>query len=124
MPLWVSDFLGDTLDLDSAEVGAIRMTVGDLIANEEIVAELMKDVGTLNAIFDAYTFGRMFKKMEPAQEKIVLYIGEEHAKIFRILLKELGFSMKIKKSNEFGKDFQCLDTERFGTFFEQEKEKK
>lgn len=95
----------------------IKMTVGELLMNEEIVAELMRDVSSLNAIFDAYIFGRIFKKMEQPQEKIVLYVGEEHAKVFRILLKDLGFSSKKIESNSFGKDFQCIQTEKFGKFF-------
>jgi hypothetical protein len=96
----------------------IKMSVGDLLMNEEYVAELMRDIGNLNAIFDAYSFGRMFKKIEPEQEKILLYVGEEHAKVFRILLKDLGFSSKKIESNSFGKDFQCIQTEKFGKFFD------
>jgi len=74
----------------------------------------LKDCFSL--IMDMYLFARIFRNFEiktntysNQPKNIIIYVGENHAERYRIMLKTFYFSSgKTIKSQKFKKDYQCV----------------
>lgn len=89
--------------------------------------KLLIKLNTFTDLFDAYMIGRIFRQyknnIEP--KKIIVFMGEAHAKNLRFFLSEIGFTEKIETSREFDKNFQCVDISKFyQPFFNKNQAKK
>ncbi len=68
-------------------------------------------------VTDLYLIGRVFKKSLDTKN-IIIYMGNDHINNYRYILQDMGFKPgNTTTSRITGKDFQCIDVEKFQPFF-------
>lgn len=106
----------------SKKIDAIKkLMLKGLITDEVIIFDHTLLLLVKNKIMDIYLFARMFKEFKPKYknqlskpaENILIYVGNTHATTYREWLKELGFSIKEKVSDNILIDYQCVNVSDF-----------
>jgi hypothetical protein len=84
--------------------------LSELRFNFDRLSKFINNINFLTNIFDSYTLGRIFKSYS---NKIIIYVGEGHAKNFRNILRKFNFTSKEVLSESYGTNFQCINLSSF-----------
>ena len=84
--------------------------ISQLRENFDRLNKFIININYLTTIFDSYTLGRIFKSYS---NKIIIYVGEGHAKNFRNILRKFNFTSKEVLSESYGTNFQCINLSSF-----------
>ena len=100
-------FIFKIMDLHVAEFTKL-VAKKSVFSMDDKIETLDRMISICSAIMDAYMLGRMFKTYDVSKnpthpehaDNCVVYVGENHALIYRIFLKRQGFEQTIKIQNQ------------------------